>query len=140
MDKSTTIPAGYRISVTTWENDADNYRTEILEGVKKEHIPFIVAVCNLMGSNCNGNGYGNLNSYTNNTVKINKLIEKLDELITLHPDRPKYCDSGGAVYENLLGELGFTGSEDFDTRVFDGIKIEYVPQQILLEDVTDQFT
>jgi hypothetical protein len=37
-----TIPAGYQVSVTSWENDGDNYRTETIPGLSKEGAQFLV--------------------------------------------------------------------------------------------------
>ena len=34
----TTIPQGYVIDVTTWENDGDNYKTKTLFGVEEHEI------------------------------------------------------------------------------------------------------
>lgn len=31
------IKAGYRLTVTSWENDADNYRTVSVDGLSEEH-------------------------------------------------------------------------------------------------------
>lgn len=132
----TIIPQGYRIHVTTWENDGDNYKTKTIKGVTKEQIPFILAACELLrsGSNNGGATFGNL--YEEST---DDLIEALSELVEQYPNRPEHCDSGSAVFENLLWDLGFTDSEYFTTRVFERVKIEYVPSKIVLEDVTNQF-
>lgn len=136
--KQTIIPVGYRISVTTWENDGDNYRTETIEGVDKKHVPFIVAVCRLLKSGCNNQDcYGNM--YQPRDSEVEAFHEALEGLIQKYPDRPEGCDDSEGTYECLLYELGFSGSEGFYTRVFERIKIEYVPDKIVLQDVTDQF-
>ena len=36
------IPSGYQLYITSWENDADNYKTEILSGLTKEDVQFYV--------------------------------------------------------------------------------------------------
>jgi hypothetical protein len=131
----TIIPAGYRIHVTSWENDADNYQTKTLEGVVKEHIPFILAACDLLDDSCNNSSkFGNIYEGS-----LDGLREALDDLLKEYPDRPAGCDSGEAIVEGLLSSLGLTYTGEFTTRVFDNVKIEYVPQEILLEDVTSQF-
>lgn len=131
----TVIKAGYRIHVTSWENDADNYRTKTMEGVAKEHLPFIVAACKLLTSKYdhqNGGGFGNI--YQGSTEDLDLA---LSELIDKHPDRPQYCDDPEGVSECLLYKLGLMGGSEYTTRVFDSIKIEYIPENILIEDVTD---
>ena len=40
-----TIPKGYQLHVTSWENDGDNYKTEVLSGLMRENqIGAVVAV------------------------------------------------------------------------------------------------
>ena len=109
-------------------------RTETIEGVAKEHIPFIKAACELLKSGSRG-GYGNLCD----GESTDELLGALDDLISQYPDRPEYCESGGEVFEGLLYDLGFGSSEWYVTRVFDGMKIEYVPTDIVVQDVTDEF-
>ena len=36
------IPPGYQLHITSWENDADNYKTEILSGLTKEDVRFYI--------------------------------------------------------------------------------------------------
>jgi hypothetical protein len=36
------IPPGYQLHITSWENDADNYKTEILSGLTKEDVQFYI--------------------------------------------------------------------------------------------------
>jgi hypothetical protein len=36
------IPSGYQLHITSWENDADNYKTEILSGMTKEDVQFYI--------------------------------------------------------------------------------------------------
>jgi hypothetical protein len=137
----TIIPPGYRISVTTWENDADNYRTETIEGVPEKHVPFIVAVCKLLRSKNGRNDtkcFGNM--YEPSEHEMEAYHEALQKVIDQHPDRPKYCDDPEGVEECLLYELGFGSSEYYATRVFESIKIEHIPEKITLQDVTSKFT
>ena len=113
---------------------SSSYRTETIEGVAKEHIPFIKAACELLKSGSRG-GYGNLCD----GESTDELLGALDDLISQYPDRPEYCESGGEVFEGLLYDLGFGSSEWYVTRVFDGMKIEYVQTDIVVQDVTDEF-
>lgn len=49
----------------------------------------------------------------------------------------EWCDTPDGVIEYAY-DLGLTGGE-FYTRVFDSIKVEKVPVEITLEDVTEEF-
>lgn len=137
MGNETIIKAGYRITVGTWENDGDNDRTKVMEGVSKEHIPFIAAVCNLFESGSrNANCFGNM--YEPSEQEVNALQEALRGVIEQHASRPDHCDSPEAVLDTLGWGLGLTGGE-FYTRVFESIKVEYIPQDIMIQDVTHEF-
>lgn len=129
--KNTIIPAGYRVSVTTWENDGDNYKTEIIDGVSEKHIPFIVELCNLLKRD----KFGNMSDHES----TDELMIALNSLIEKHPERPDYCDSAEETYKGLMWKLGLTPSGYYATTVFDSIKIEYIPAPIEIENVTDRF-
>ncbi len=135
----TTIPAGYRLHIESYENDGDATKTEILEGVKREHIPFLVEVLKLLRSEATDEPgcYGNMYSPDEDDPRVEELDEALEGLIAKYPDRPKNWDSTEQVFEELY-DLGLTGGE-YHTRAFESLKIEYVPQDVVLEDVTDEF-
>ena len=70
MTKHTIFPKGYRLTVTTWENDADNYNTKTIEGLTFLETKFYVGFCKLFGSSCNNEGIGNM--YDPNDAEIEK--------------------------------------------------------------------
>ena len=39
------IPAGYQLSVVSWENDGDHYNTEVMNGLSEEEVKFLVEIC-----------------------------------------------------------------------------------------------
>lgn len=45
------IPVGYQLHVTSWENDGDNYKTEIISGLSKEDTEFLVFIASEFGWN-----------------------------------------------------------------------------------------
>jgi hypothetical protein len=59
------IPVGYHLIVTSWENDADNYNTKVVEGLSLEATKLLVDVIQLFYSKnnpqkdqvCHGNLY-----------------------------------------------------------------------------------
>lgn len=55
MSKETIIPAGYRLSVTSWANDADNYKNEMVEGLTLDEVKFRVDFIKLFTSKNNRN-------------------------------------------------------------------------------------
>jgi hypothetical protein len=40
------IPSGYQLNIISWENDADNYRTNIIYGLTKEDVQFYLHFLN----------------------------------------------------------------------------------------------
>ena len=154
MTKQTIIPSGYRITIESWENDADNYKTKIMEGLQKPSVEFLVDFAKLFYSKNNWNGpkgHGNmyepkaaaLNNFREDYIRvINKHITKDTEqnLLQYFWDEDNsdfYEDQHDGVME-LAYELGLSGGE-FYTRVLDSIKVEWIPSNIVLEDVTKGF-
>lgn len=145
------IPAGYVMKITTWENDADNYRTETLYGLSKTLTAFIVALCKLHKSRHNSGGtyFGNMYEPSDSEIETYKV--SIYALITEHmpllteDDKINLFGAGddGEISQfdyltEFLYDIGICGSE-FYTRVFDRATIEYVPTEIRLEDVTSDF-
>lgn len=140
MSTKTIIPAGYRVTVTTWENDGDNHNTAVVEGVSQEAAKFIVELCKIHYSEnaqWGISGYGNM--YDPSEEKIDEYHKALQQLIDTHANGlpTPWCDSVDGVQEYAY-DLHLTGGEFF-TRVCDDIKVEYVPAEIQLDDVTAEF-
>ena len=131
------IQRGYRVTVTTWENDADNYNTKTVDGLTESATKFVVKLCKLHQSRRREGCFGNLYDPTDNQIRLYN--EALQKLVDEHEgDLPvEYCTDSDGVQE-YASELGFS-SEEFFTRVFDKIKIEYFPESIEIEDVTEKF-
>jgi len=145
--KTNTIKAGYRIHVTTWENDADNYRTESMDGLTEGNVKFIVELLKLFKDKCSNKGYfGNCyDDYPDGLEEaVNEIIAKFSDeerffkFYDEHDD-DNVVDSFYYVDDSILNNLGITGGSEFQTRVFDRIVVEYIPKDIVIEVVTDKF-
>ena len=135
MSKVTVIPAGYRVSVTSWENDGDNYNTKTIEGLESNQVSMIVAVCQLMKSGL----YGNL--YEPSPARIEAFRKELWKIALTFPDAFHANFIEDEIVDEaweLIAELGLTGG-DFYSRVFERIKIEHIKKPIKIADVTDEF-
>lgn len=154
--KETRIPPGYRITIVSWENDGDNYNTKVLEGLTKEKVAFIADVCKHMeSSGCYDEGsdqWGNMYDPTDD-----EMIAWARFFLRLAKKHGFDCDpeeefqdhyaaseaAESAIYECCgfeFYDLGFSGGEeDRFTRVCDEYKIEFIPQEIILQDVTKEF-
>jgi len=142
--KATIIPAGYRITVDSWENDGDNSRTETIEGLSEQDAKFTVDFALLFGSvNGKDEGFGNLYEPSDQEIEgLNKAIKRVvakhsplsSDLHEVFED----VDSDIDVYLEYAYDLGLTGG-DFFTRVLESIKVEYIPEPIEIQDVTAKF-
>lgn len=155
MTKQTIIPAGYRVTITSWENDADNYADTIHEGLTKERVEFILELCNLFLSKNGqygkkGKGFGNMYEPGHDEqlaaeAAIRVVMEKHravlteDELEQLAIESDPDDEYGGPEFSEMVSTF-LDSSEDYYYRVYSGAKVELIPHEIRMEDVTDQFS
>lgn len=152
MTNVTTIPAGYRLTITSWENDADNYKTVIIEGLTNERASYLADLCKLLSddnprNNQSSEGYKGRDKRYNNMYEpgrkeIDMLMEELDKIVLKHgqhlsEDVVPGHDAAEYGYEELY-ELGLSGG-DFFTRCCSEWKIEHIPNDVIMLDVTDNF-
>lgn len=160
MTKQNIIPAGYRITVESWENDADNYKTEIVDGIETpEQVRLYVALCDLL-TGCehdNGGKYGNMYDPPDGEIAgfdaaardvLMKNAAGLRQGYSLpvaagdEDDEDEDEDEDYKFpYASLANEIlyDFTGSSEFYTRVISKIVVEYIPHDVLIDDVTADF-
>lgn len=134
------IKAGYRITVVSWENDADNYRTITRDGLLKEEAQRDVEFLKLIA--------GSYNRHDTDNKVFGNLYEPRPPALEAFTDavRQLMAKYGIEVNEEwpldyFLEEVcEYTGwSEGYTTRVVDQITVEYVPTEIVIEDVTKEF-
>ena len=139
----TIIPAGYRLSVVSWENDGDNYRTEVLEGLTAEQVKFYVAVCKLFYSE---NGYSRNdktcfgNMYEPSEAELQEAYAAVKQVAESFRGLVATEELDNAIEDPLDFIAKFISySPDYTTRVFESCKVEYTPCAIILQDVTADF-
>lgn len=135
--KYTRIPAGYRVTITSWENDGDNRNTAYIGGLSWDQVRLLVKLAELFHSH-NQQGerwYGNLYSPTDAEREVVgcAIQTTFDKYNTHEPtwsiDRCR----------DMLADLQLMGCSEFYTRVLDNVVVEYYPDAFDIEDVTDQF-
>lgn len=114
---------GYALQVTTWENDGDNYKTEIVSGFgTKEESTHITNFLNKFKSECQG-GIGNI------TEDYENLVE---DLIRYNIDDSEIPDD----WENILDAANVTNaSEYYLTRVVESVKLIMFKENVIAYDV-----
>lgn len=149
----TIIPAGYRLSVTSWENDADNYQTTVHEGLSKERVKYILELCKLFYSKnsplknkgvCFGNMYEpsdvqreDADDAIRAVMEKHRAVLNEDELEQLAVETDPEDEYSGPEFNYIVCEfLGY--SEDYLYRVYDKATVEFIPQEIRI-DVSTEF-
>lgn len=135
------IKAGYRVTSISWENDGDNYRTVIKEGLKEEEVKLIGAIGKLMKSKKSGLE----NNYEASDKELSKghkfylpIFEKYVSLFSEH-DMNLYRQDCYAIMDYIVENITGYSSEGYALRVLESMKIEYFPEDILVQDVTKLF-
>ena len=151
---NTIIPPGYRLTIGSWENDADNYKTTVLEGLTKERVEYLLELCRnfTSGSNNGGATFGNM--YEPSDTRLAQATDRILEVMARHPAALTEDEvdllNGTGDYEDLSkDDIGYTCqeiigdllsySENYTFRVYDGATVQFVPHQIEMQDVTHEF-
>lgn len=143
----TVIPEGFRVIISSWENDGDASQTKIVQGLSEARVKFLIEACSLFRSRSRGKGcYGNMyepsdkeikqacTAFAKVMLKHTAVLDKEELEILLSKDKDVLQDFVGEFMGDLLGY-----SEGYWVRVFDGVKVEYTPVQIFIQDVTSRF-
>lgn len=149
------IAAGYQIHFTTWENDADAYKTTVWSGIEStEDVRFLLLLANKFKSqNSREQGLGN------GGVMVDDMIEAVESAIEQVPgisdDMRSLFDAeredGGDDEETLADRwydliadriLSYPVEESYRDeprfcRVLSKVQVYYFPQPV--EEVTSQF-
>lgn len=132
MTKFNTIPKGYKLTVTTWENDGDNYKTEFLYGLSKEEVLFYVELCKTFDRNTH---YELSNNYDLDDDQLKQYNQLIANLCEKHAATIEQYDID---VEDDLYNLSISSGE-WMVRVVEEFSVEFIPDDILIEDVTNQF-
>ena len=140
------IKAGYRISIKSWENDADNPQVIVIDGLTEDRVKYIIELIKMFKSHNNPNsGFGNLyDGYGSKRYKLARhaimdVMKKHDAVLTAEErDYVNGDEEDFEACEIMCDYLGVS-SDNFTFRVFDSFTVEFIPYEIDLEDVTSQF-
>jgi hypothetical protein len=134
------IPSGYQLHITSWENDADNYKTKIISGLTKDDVQFYLHFLSLFEMD---KPYGNgsvieypdaekiavTNAYNKCRPTSPQLLEDVKNSIEHWKTSDDSCDW---VYETI----GTHGYGDF-YRVFFSCEVYLIRTPI--PNVTEEF-
>jgi len=169
MNKTLVQPAGYAITVASWENDADYRATKTMSVTTLEQARIVTSIAKLFRSDWrNGTVRGETsfdNMYDANPSELHAMFRAISKIVGDYPlfkelfgwddftlpteqdfedcdeleGESPVDDMHDAVFE-LLASLGLSGQQDEQhTRVAESITVSYYPEAVYAEDVTATF-
>lgn len=141
MTKMNKIPAGYRVTSVSCENDGDHYQTVMKEGLSENEVKLLGAVVSMMYS-----GDSRLeNNYEPNKKEMDfghkvylTVFEQYAHMYTpeqMQEMRTSFQPINDYICKNITGN----SVEGYAVRDLQDVTIEYFPEDVLIENVTDQF-
>ncbi len=133
------IKSGYRFTTTSYENDGDNSKTVVLDGVPENKAKLLGRLSALLISNETG--------LENNYEPSKKEFEKAHKIMLpiFEEYKDVFTNEKFALIQDDVGEmqdfiaenlLGYPGEEGYALRSLTSIKVEYIPMDIVVPDVT----
>ena len=139
MNKYTKIPSGYRLTLCTAENDTDYGGTSIYEGLSIRELRKAIDLCNLMKGE-NGNLYS---PSLDEKIKLFNELNKIFNLYSYKAITTELLEDDSNVEDyfwSVLNQYGFIGQAEYQfTRYTESFRVEYVPEEISILDVTKEF-
>lgn len=147
MTKEIMLNRGYHVTVTSWENDADNYNTKTIVVQDREEVDMLVALFDLLGSsNRNSCDFGNMyepndaerQNFANAVAAIPGMIAYLEENFDWLKEAMNNPECGAAHMDaimDILYDVGLGGSEYYYTRVCEKVTVFYVEHDVYAERI-----
>ena len=132
MEKTKVIQKGYTITVVSWENDGDNYRTKSMVVDSKEKALAIKHMCETIFKSCNG-GIGNMMD-----DEGDKAFEVILPYMKAYPDLYDNKDYNDGELLDICLNLNYElmgGSTSVASRVCESVRITYSPEDIYVETI-----
>lgn len=151
------IQPGYALSLTSWENDADCYKTQTFTGLPEADVKFLIALAKLFYStNGSKKGFGGASwhykggrekFFTDMYAAVDKVVKKhADAGVTPELYEQWVIDRSEEYFEDAYNEMistlvGYPEEEMYQSdgyiRVFESFTVHHYP--CVIEDVTDKF-
>jgi hypothetical protein len=150
------ISKGYTISVTSWENDGDNYKTKSMVIESEDEAKAVVEMCKTIFKSCNNGDGGIGNTMDDDASSVKELIAEfmlkhpvlIKDFLKNNPELNNISDIESAIEEmdedtmddlvdicmeynyNLMG-----GSEYYYSRVCEKVEVTYSDTDIFAQEV-----
>lgn len=137
LNKRLIVNEGYTLSVVSWENDADNYKTKNKTVKSIEEAESLYKLMQLCKSKNSGNrtGLGNTTDDNFNERQIETIVNFFQENTILLKDSniKEENDYINLFYDLTYDTLG--SSEYYLCRVMESCTVTYSPSDIYLEEI-----
>lgn len=134
METQKVINKGYTITVISWENDADNYRTKSITIEDKDEAIKIAKMAQKLFVSCNNDEGGIGNTNEGHEEEANQtIIDYLNKYPNFFENQSEMSDD--ELIDKIM-EINYSlmgGSEWYYSRVLESIKVTYSPEDIHLE-------
>ena len=142
MKKTSVIKAGYRISCNSWENDGDNYNLTIKDGFSEPHARFIYDILSQFCSSDISNLYepdeDEIEEFNNVMYAVFKRHECANEFFGIEDSSNHNAEQiADRILQTILHD--FMGGSEYFTRTVEDIKVEYIPEDVIFEDRSENF-
>lgn len=134
MDEILAVKKGYTISITSWENDGDNYRTRTITVDNKDYALAVLQMCKDIFVSCN-NGDGGIGNFNEGNE------DKAQDIVIKYASDKPLINKGETEPEEILDivmDLNYVlmgSSEYYYSRVFENGFIYYSPCDVKLEKI-----
>jgi hypothetical protein len=144
--------AGYRISVVSWENDADNYNFKNITLESADDTRVVVALCKLLYPRYDTpqQTFGNMYEPSESDLAdfeqavsaipgIKDFLYKVFPGLEQDMQDPEYGGDYMDCVMDVLYDLGLCGSEYYYTRVCEKVEVHYFAEPVYARDLTTEF-
>jgi hypothetical protein len=133
--------AGYYVSVTSWENDGDNYKTKDVHFDDLEKAKFALEICKKFKSSGRGgfidDELGNTQFFRDGHLEMyHEALEKHIKSLFLKYNVPEEFGEREYVEYEIIDELIDSWGDGEMMRVFESGKIVYYPKDVVAEVIT----
>ena len=129
------VNKGYTLTVTSWENDGDNYRTKSTVFQDKDEAIKVAKMCQelFVGGSNGGGGIGNNDERDGPEETILEYLEENPDFFNNQSEieDDMLIDKIMDINYNVMG-----GSEYYYSRVFESATLTYSPEDIYLEEIS----
>lgn len=150
------IPIGYRLTISSWENDVDHRRDIVFEGLTAADVSYLVELAKLFRTMSRHDGGFGGSAHHYKLAKrgsgdlIADVADEMDAIALKHPDISDHIRGSFAVerdeywkdsYNEVIVQLVSFPGEDYDEtayiRVFESYTVHLIKTEIA--DVTTKF-